>query len=84
MLQIMLGNASDLSAATFHWVELFIGHFLYIRPFTAVSSNDIPSPEFRTNALEFSGIQIFVFGLSVDKVLNDINFLFATGYGKHV
>ncbi|KAK1367795.1 Nuclear pore complex protein Nup85 [Heracleum sosnowskyi] len=34
MLQIMLGNASDLSAATFHWVELFIGHFLYIRPFT--------------------------------------------------
>lgn len=34
MLQIMLGNASVLSAATFHWVELFIGHFLYIRPFT--------------------------------------------------
>lgn len=56
MLQIMLGNASDLSAATFHWVELFIGHFLYIRPFTVVSSNVIPSSKFRTKALEFSGI----------------------------
>ncbi|XP_073147323.1 nuclear pore complex protein NUP85-like [Henckelia pumila] len=34
MLQIMLGNASILSNVTFHWIELYISHFLYIRPFT--------------------------------------------------
>ncbi|KAM7493328.1 hypothetical protein LguiB_027937 [Lonicera macranthoides] len=34
MLQIMLGNANILSTATFHWIELYIAHFLYIRPFT--------------------------------------------------
>lgn len=35
LLQIMLGNTSTLSSATFHWVELYIAHFLYIRPFTS-------------------------------------------------
>ncbi|KAE8688983.1 Nuclear pore complex protein NUP85 [Hibiscus syriacus] len=34
MLQIMLGNANSLSSATFHWIELYISHLLYIRPFT--------------------------------------------------
>ncbi|KAK9273889.1 hypothetical protein L1049_018701 [Liquidambar formosana] len=34
MLQIMLGNANSLSAATCHWMELYISHFLYIRPLT--------------------------------------------------
>lgn len=34
MLQIMLGNSEHLSATTGHWVELYIAHFLYIRPFT--------------------------------------------------
>ncbi|GFQ07002.1 nuclear pore complex protein nup85 [Phtheirospermum japonicum] len=34
MLQIMLGNASVLSSVTYHWIELYISHFLYIRPFT--------------------------------------------------
>jgi nuclear pore complex protein Nup85 len=34
MLQIMLGNVNILSTVTFHWIELFISHFLYIRPFT--------------------------------------------------
>lgn len=34
MLQIMLGNMNNLSAATCHWIELYISHFLYIRPFT--------------------------------------------------
>ncbi|XP_024025273.1 nuclear pore complex protein NUP85 [Morus notabilis] len=34
MLQIMLGNTNSLSAATCHWVELYISHLLYIRPFT--------------------------------------------------
>ncbi|PIN10666.1 Nuclear pore complex component (sc Nup85) [Handroanthus impetiginosus] len=34
MLQIMLGNASMLYNATYHWIELYISHFLYIRPFT--------------------------------------------------
>ncbi|KZV37197.1 hypothetical protein F511_04616 [Dorcoceras hygrometricum] len=34
MLQIMLGNASILSNVTYHWIELYISHFLYIRPFT--------------------------------------------------
>ncbi|KAK2981337.1 hypothetical protein RJ640_012269 [Escallonia rubra] len=35
ILQIMLGNASTLSASTCHWLELYIAHFIYIRPFTA-------------------------------------------------
>ncbi|KAK1360561.1 hypothetical protein POM88_045035 [Heracleum sosnowskyi] len=39
MLHIILGNASDLSAATFHWVELFIGHTMYIRRFTVGMEN---------------------------------------------
>ncbi|KAK1355840.1 hypothetical protein POM88_049096 [Heracleum sosnowskyi] len=39
MLHIILGNASDLSAATFHWVELFIGHIMYIRRFTVGMEN---------------------------------------------
>lgn len=34
LLQIMLGNISNLTTATCHWMELFISHFLYIRPFT--------------------------------------------------
>ncbi|KAL3844178.1 hypothetical protein ACJIZ3_001581 [Penstemon smallii] len=34
MLQIMLGNASILSNVTYHWLELYISHFLYVRPFT--------------------------------------------------
>lgn len=38
LIQIMLGNPSVLSNATFNWMELFISHFLYVRPFTAVSS----------------------------------------------
>ncbi|KAK4365055.1 hypothetical protein RND71_016413 [Anisodus tanguticus] len=35
LIQIMLGNPSVLSNATFNWMELFISHFLYVRPFTA-------------------------------------------------
>ncbi|XP_038711707.1 nuclear pore complex protein NUP85 isoform X2 [Tripterygium wilfordii] len=34
MLQIMLGNTNSLCSSTFHWVELYISHFLYVRPFT--------------------------------------------------
>ncbi|KAE8056612.1 hypothetical protein FH972_013367 [Carpinus fangiana] len=34
MLQIMLGNINSLCTATCHWIELYISHFLYIRPFT--------------------------------------------------
>ncbi|OAY82140.1 Nuclear pore complex protein NUP85 [Ananas comosus] len=34
LLQIMLGNIKNLTVATCHWMELFISHFLYIRPFT--------------------------------------------------
>ncbi|XP_047325909.1 nuclear pore complex protein NUP85 [Impatiens glandulifera] len=34
ILQIMLGNTSSLSNATYHWIELYISHLLYIRPFT--------------------------------------------------
>ncbi|KAJ4708083.1 Nuclear pore complex protein Nup85 [Melia azedarach] len=34
MLQIMLGNTNNLCTATCHWMELYISHFLYIRPFT--------------------------------------------------
>ncbi|KAI4337502.1 hypothetical protein L6164_015910 [Bauhinia variegata] len=34
MLQIMLGNTESLCTATCNWIELFISHFLYIRPFT--------------------------------------------------
>ncbi|VFQ73209.1 unnamed protein product [Cuscuta campestris] len=34
ILQIMLGNATALSNATFHWMELFVSHSLYVRPFT--------------------------------------------------
>ncbi|KAL3830772.1 hypothetical protein ACJIZ3_019574 [Penstemon smallii] len=37
MLQIMLENASILSNVTYHWLELYISHFLYVRPFTVVS-----------------------------------------------
>ncbi|KAH0642451.1 hypothetical protein KY290_035281 [Solanum tuberosum] len=35
LIHIMLGNPTVLSNATFNWMELFISHFLYIRPFTA-------------------------------------------------
>ncbi|XVE53748.1 hypothetical protein DITRI_Ditri03aG0027700 [Diplodiscus trichospermus] len=34
MLQVMLGNANSLCAATCHWIELYVSHLLYIRPFT--------------------------------------------------
>ncbi|GER32524.1 nuclear pore complex protein Nup85 [Striga asiatica] len=34
MLQVMLGNASVLPKVTYNWIELYISHFLYIRPFT--------------------------------------------------
>ncbi|XP_050212769.1 nuclear pore complex protein NUP85 isoform X2 [Mercurialis annua] len=35
MLQIMLGNSNILSTTTCNWMELYISHILYIRPFTA-------------------------------------------------
>ncbi|KAL4592262.1 hypothetical protein LXL04_005250 [Taraxacum kok-saghyz] len=35
LLQIMLGNTTTLTNATCHWLELYIAHFLYIRPFTS-------------------------------------------------
>ncbi|KAL3498497.1 hypothetical protein ACH5RR_041229 [Cinchona calisaya] len=35
ILQIMLGNSTGLSNATLQWMELYIAHFLYIRPFTS-------------------------------------------------
>ncbi|CAN0907210.1 Nuclear pore complex protein NUP85 [Linum grandiflorum] len=35
VLQIMLGNVDVLCSATCHWIELYVSHFLYIRPFTA-------------------------------------------------
>ncbi|XP_061350763.1 nuclear pore complex protein NUP85 [Gastrolobium bilobum] len=34
LLQIMLGNTESLCMATCYWMELYISHFLYIRPFT--------------------------------------------------
>ncbi|XP_020575368.1 nuclear pore complex protein NUP85 [Phalaenopsis equestris] len=34
LLQIMLGNFNSISKACFHWMELFISHFLFIRPLT--------------------------------------------------
>ncbi|XP_048227798.1 nuclear pore complex protein NUP85 isoform X2 [Ricinus communis] len=34
MLQIMLGNTNILSTMTCNWVEMYISHILYIRPFT--------------------------------------------------
>ncbi|CAH9126646.1 unnamed protein product [Cuscuta epithymum] len=39
MLQIMLGNSIVLSNAAFHWMELFVSHLLYIRPFTVGLEN---------------------------------------------
>jgi hypothetical protein len=37
LLHIIMGNVKELTAATSHWLELFVSHFLYIRPFTVVS-----------------------------------------------
>lgn len=34
LLQIMMGSINILTATTCHWMELYISHFLYIRPFT--------------------------------------------------
>ncbi|KAG5225403.1 nuclear pore complex protein [Salix suchowensis] len=34
LIQIMLGNTKILCTATAHWIELYISHFLFIRPFT--------------------------------------------------
>ncbi|KAF9662264.1 hypothetical protein SADUNF_Sadunf18G0035000 [Salix dunnii] len=34
LIQIMLGNTKILCTATDHWIELYISHFLFIRPFT--------------------------------------------------
>ncbi|XP_050886033.1 nuclear pore complex protein NUP85 isoform X2 [Lathyrus oleraceus] len=34
LLQVMLGNTESLCTASCYWIELYISHFLYIRPFT--------------------------------------------------
>ncbi|KAG6740456.1 hypothetical protein POTOM_055907 [Populus tomentosa] len=34
LIQIMLGSIRILCTATSHWIELYISHFLFIRPFT--------------------------------------------------
>lgn len=41
LLQIMLGNLKNITNATCHWMELFISHLLYMRPFTVVSSDQL-------------------------------------------
>jgi len=38
LLHIMMGIINKLTDATSHWLELFASHFLYIKPFTVVSS----------------------------------------------
>ncbi|KMZ71921.1 Nuclear pore complex protein Nup85 [Zostera marina] len=35
MLQIMLGNINSITTYTCNWMELYISHFLYVRPLTA-------------------------------------------------
>uniref|UniRef100_A0A803LBN7 Nuclear pore complex protein Nup85 n=1 Tax=Chenopodium quinoa TaxID=63459 RepID=A0A803LBN7_CHEQI len=55
ILQIMLGNTEHLSATTCNWVELYISHFLYIRPFTVVVLAECSSafgPWMVTHAIE--------------------------------
>lgn len=37
LLKILLGNISNLTSATCHWMELLISHLLYTRPFIMVS-----------------------------------------------
>ncbi|XP_050897355.1 nuclear pore complex protein NUP85-like [Lathyrus oleraceus] len=34
LLQVMLGNTESLCTTSCYWIELYISHFLYIRPFT--------------------------------------------------
>ncbi|KAK9683763.1 hypothetical protein RND81_10G163100 [Saponaria officinalis] len=34
LLQILLGNRDHIASVTCHWVELYIAHSLYIKPFT--------------------------------------------------
>ncbi|XP_050363703.1 nuclear pore complex protein NUP85 [Argentina anserina] len=34
MIQVMLGNIDNLCNGTCHWIELFVSHFLYVRPLT--------------------------------------------------
>ncbi|KAK9101090.1 hypothetical protein Scep_024520 [Stephania cephalantha] len=34
LLQIMLGNTNSIIDASFNWMELYVSHFLYIKPFT--------------------------------------------------
>ncbi|XP_078429021.1 nuclear pore complex Nup85-like protein [Wolffia australiana] len=34
LLRIMLGQLSCLNELTYHWIELYVAHFLFIQPFT--------------------------------------------------
>ncbi|CAA6671628.1 unnamed protein product [Spirodela intermedia] len=34
LLRIMLGQLGSLNGSTYHWMELYVSHFLYVQPFT--------------------------------------------------
>lgn len=34
LLKILMGNSNSLCTSTYNWIELFVSHLLYVRPFT--------------------------------------------------
>lgn len=84
LLQILLGNMNSLLAATSHWLELCISHFLYIRPFTAVISIYFLSERTKLNLI-ISLLMYFLVGvLYGSSWLEGSNCLLNSGARKHV
>ncbi|WJX10065.1 Nucleoporin nup85 [Trifolium repens] len=79
MLQVMLGNTESLCTASCYWVELYVSHFLYIRPFTtgiesmynlAQKCMQLKPP---TGTHRLTGLMIGILGENTEVVLAEIS-----------
>ncbi|KAK2453172.1 nuclear pore complex protein NUP85 [Trifolium repens] len=79
MLQVMLGNTESLCTASCYWIELYVSHFLYIRPFTtgiesmynlAQKCIQLKPP---TGTHRLTGLMIGILGENTEVVLAEIS-----------
>ncbi|KAI5390036.1 hypothetical protein KIW84_075386 [Lathyrus oleraceus] len=89
LLQVMLGNTESLCTTSCYWIELYISHFLYIRPFTtgiesmynlAQKCIQLKPP---TGTQRLAGLMIGILAENTEVVLAEIPENLVLGWSSH-
>ncbi|KAL8170564.1 hypothetical protein V2J09_022368 [Rumex salicifolius] len=89
MLQIMLGNTESLATATCHWIEFFVSHFLYVRPFTVglesmyILAQKCTQIKPVSHRLCFDGLLLGILGENTEVVLSECSKAFGLWMVTH-